>query len=108
MGSELINSLFWIIAIWWLFSRMIRKINNVQHQKVLKINEELRNAHLDNQESEDKPDEAIEVEMVEDEICGKFIEKDQSYQLYYKDKVYYFCSWDCREKYINEHIKQSE
>lgn len=39
------------------------------------------------------------IEMVTDDICGRSVPKSQAYILVKGDKKYYFCSWDCREKF---------
>ncbi|HOA81542.1 MAG TPA: hypothetical protein PKK61_10850 [Defluviitaleaceae bacterium] len=106
---EVMQGLFWIIAIWWLFSSIVRTIRFMQYQKALERSKEANNnINPIDKELDIKAEKSVEVEMVEDAVCGKLINKSKSYQLYHDDKLFYFCSWDCRQKYINEHIKQSE
>lgn len=41
-------------------------------------------------------------EMVTDPICQKMIEKDKAFRMVKDDKEYFFCSWECREAFLNE------
>ena len=41
-------------------------------------------------------------ELVKDPVCGVYCPKSSSYKLKYKDKVYHFCSPQCREKFLKE------
>ncbi|AGL01078.1 TRASH domain-containing protein [Desulfoscipio gibsoniae] len=41
-----------------------------------------------------------EIEMVTDYICGRTLPKSEAYILANDDQKHYFCSWDCREKFI--------
>ena len=52
-------------------------------------------------ESADKP-----VEMKQDPICGTYVEEVTKYRVKYYDKIYYFCSDECKQKFIEQ--KQSE
>lgn len=56
-------------------------------------------------ESTDKFPEAIEketaIDMVYDEICQVYVPKSKAYQIVEDDKTHYFCSWECRQKYID-------
>lgn len=42
----------------------------------------------------------IEKELVVDEICGKKMEKKDAYRIFKNNKEYFFCSWECREKFL--------
>ena len=42
------------------------------------------------------------VEMVRDEVCDKTVPLDKAYIVVREDKRHYFCSWECREKFINK------
>lgn len=46
------------------------------------------------------------VELVKDPICETFIERDTLYKVKYYDNYYYFCSEECREKFINQMKKR--
>lgn len=41
-------------------------------------------------------------DMVKDPICGAFVSKDQQIRVKNGDSVEYFCSYDCRDKYIKQ------
>lgn len=41
-------------------------------------------------------------ELVKDPVCGVYCAKGSSYKLKYNNKVYYFCSPQCREKFLKE------
>lgn len=40
--------------------------------------------------------------LVRDPICGVYVEKDSSFSVRNGDTVEYFCSDDCRQKYIKQ------
>lgn len=42
-------------------------------------------------------------EMVEDSCCGNLVAKSRAYSTYVQDKLHYFCSWECRQRYLSEH-----
>lgn len=52
-------------------------------------------------EKESKMPEEQEIPMVIDEICGKAVKKEEAYRMVIEGKEHYFCSWECREAYIN-------
>jgi YHS domain-containing protein len=39
-------------------------------------------------------------ELVQDKICGKYIPKVKAYITMGDNKRHYFCSWECRQRYI--------
>lgn len=43
------------------------------------------------------------VELKEDIICCSFVEETTKYKVKLYDKVYYFCSEECKNKFIEEH-----
>ena len=50
------------------------------------------------QQENDSP--IIVEEMVYDKICGRPIPRRNSYIVATDDGYHYFCSWDCREKFV--------
>jgi len=42
------------------------------------------------------------VELVKDPSCGTFVEKTTNYKVKLHDNIYYFCSEDCRQKFIEK------
>lgn len=47
------------------------------------------------------------VELVKDPICETFVQKDTPYKVKYYDNFYFFCSEECREKFIEKNKKES-
>lgn len=39
-------------------------------------------------------------EIILDPVCGKAVEKKDAYRVMRNDKEYFFCSWECREKFL--------
>ncbi len=54
----------------------------------------------DIENTELKPEAKDEIEMVIDSICGCTLPKSEAYVLVKDDIRHYFCSWDCKEKFI--------
>lgn len=42
------------------------------------------------------------VDLVKDPICETFVEKDTDYKVKLYDRIYYFCSEECRQKFIEQ------
>ncbi|NLK96824.1 MAG: YHS domain-containing protein [Epulopiscium sp.] len=106
---DILSNLLWMIAIWWMLSRMLRTVRLIQHQRLLQEKKE-NQMHFEqsDMQSNYKQQSEVPLEMVEDPVCGKFVEKHRGYQLSRGTESFYFCSWDCREKFIKEHLKQPE
>ncbi len=47
------------------------------------------------------------LEVVHDDICDTFVLKDDAYIAAIGDERHYFCSWECRQKYI-DNIKKNK
>ncbi|MBU3803578.1 MAG: hypothetical protein H9872_02305 [Candidatus Cellulosilyticum pullistercoris] len=41
-------------------------------------------------------------ERVTDVICGQEIEKEKAYRVVKGEKEYFFCSWECREAFLDK------
>ncbi|AEG59767.1 transcriptional regulator [Desulforamulus ruminis] len=41
------------------------------------------------------------IEMVQDEICNRAIPRAKAYIVVRNDQEHYFCSWECRQKFIS-------
>ena len=39
-------------------------------------------------------------EMVKDEVCGVYLPKDEALKVEIEDKVYYFCSEECKDAFL--------
>lgn len=60
----------------------------------------------DKQSIEKQSDELLNaVEMKQDSVCGSFVEDTTKYKVKLNDKIYYFCSEECKNKFIEEHTK---
>jgi YHS domain-containing protein len=58
------------------------------------------NANLENSEMADETIKQDEHLMVEDQICNNFIDRRKAYIIVRNGKEHYFCSWQCRQKFI--------
>ena len=58
------------------------------------------------QDSEKKKAEESALEMKQDPVCGTFIDETTRHKVKYYEKIYYFCSEDCKQKFIEQ--KQAE
>ncbi|HID98157.1 MAG TPA: YHS domain-containing protein [Thermodesulfobacteriaceae bacterium] len=41
-------------------------------------------------------------ELVQDPVCGVYCPKKTSHSMTWKNKIYYFCSEDCKRKFLEE------
>jgi len=39
-------------------------------------------------------------QMVRDEVCGVYLPKEEALKVVIKDKVYYFCSEECKDAFL--------
>lgn len=106
-NMEMMTNLLWIITLWLVISRTLRAVRIIQYQRKLQ-EEALADKQLNKRPLDESEKDGIQIEMVEDLICGKFVERNQAYQLSKENKTHFFCSWNCREKYIKEHLEQPE
>lgn len=53
----------------------------------------------------DSNEEVKAVEMKKDTICGSYVEETTKYKVKLHDKIYYFCSEECKNKFIDENTK---
>lgn len=54
----------------------------------------------DKDEAKTKERKIATGEMVKDPVCGSYVEVDSSIKVRDGKKVYHFCSYDCRQKYL--------
>ena len=60
----------------------------------------------DKKSIEKQSDELVNaVEMKQVSVCGSFVEDNTKYKVKLNDKIYYFCSEECKNKFIEEHTK---
>lgn len=53
-------------------------------------------------ESKIKEKKIASGEMVKDPVCGTYVEVDSSIKVRDGSKVHHFCSYECRQKYLEE------
>lgn len=64
-------------------------------------NDILKKRREEAKQAKEETDSKIEAgEMVQDPECGTYVAVDSSISVRNGDKVYYFCSYDCRDKFL--------
>ncbi|PHV71728.1 hypothetical protein CS063_03990 [Sporanaerobium hydrogeniformans] len=104
---ELVLNIFVVIMLVSLFN-LIRYMLKIR--KILKMNKDnpniqgisIINGEIKVIEKIPTPSE-ITRELVVDPICGKEIEKTDAYRVMREGKEHFFCSWECRERFVKEH-----
>lgn len=105
----IINNLFVIIFIWGLFNftmyvvkvrKAMRKHKDNPNVKGIKIvNGQVHVIEDDKNIFEAEIKEEVK-EMVTDPVCHAQVERSQAYHVISEGQSQYFCSWDCREKFL--------
>ena len=47
-------------------------------------------------------------EMVQDPVCGTYVDRDSAITVKNGDRILYFCSYECRKKYLEMQDKQEK
>ncbi len=89
---EIINSILNFVLIYLIVSGILNFFAFTRARKAVE--------HANKEHLELKPELKDEVEMVRDNICGRTLPKSEAYILAKDGIRHYFCSWDCREKFI--------
>ena len=55
-----------------------------------------------NKDKEEKKSEVIKGELVKDPVCGIFLPKNQAIKLKHKGGTFYFCSENCKTKFLED------
>ncbi len=95
--SRVIFILFLICTIYWLGKSIIRDLLSLKSRKRSTT-------------SEKKPSISslpVTDELVQDPVCGVYCPKKSAFTAIYKGKVYYFCSEECRQKFIAQNISSA-
>lgn len=100
---EMVNSLLRITMIILLFRAIFTIITSINVSKKMKqtqqntamINEQLA------EQNKKQQDELLD-RLVQDDYCGKTIEKEKAYIIRSGGHLRHFCSWECRQKFIQE------
>lgn len=89
-----------VIKVITSFIKMLGKTAaNNEQKKYTRTEYQKGTNHSTTQGTENKP----VIQMVKDELCGAHIQKEKAYIVVDNDtKTHYFCSLDCRQKYINK------
>lgn len=99
--------LMWMVVLWMMVQHILKKVG------LLRTNTPKDNGHRPDK-TEEKRNLAEEirthresiVDMVEVECCKVYMPEDQAYLIIDgPGKTHYFCSWECREKYLLEHSR---
>lgn len=59
-------------------------------------------------EVEDKKELEKAVEMKQDPVCGSYVEESTKYKVKYYDKIFYFCSEECKNKFIEQKKNENQ
>lgn len=59
-----------------------------------------------NKSVENKEETVKAVEMKKDSVCGSYVEETTKYKVKLYDKIYYFCSEECKNKFIEENTNK--
>lgn len=91
--------ILWIFVIFMVINNIVNLFKRTaQYNKSVS---EDNNITRENKEiNEEKVQIYEEIEMVLDPCCNTYIAKNKAYQLATDDNIHYFCSWDCRQKFI--------
>lgn len=73
--------------------------DNPNIQGITIINGEVR--VIEKHNNQEHVVENVAKELVNDPICGLAIDKKDAYRVLKEDKEHFFCSWECREKFLN-------
>ncbi len=98
---ELVMGLFRFFYIILLIRMVLNIFLNIKRRAMLRDHIEAAQRTLAEGEEAEEPKQRV-ITMVEDKICGNRIQKEKAYIINKNDEDHYFCSWDCREKFINE------
>ncbi|WP_069997438.1 YHS domain-containing protein [Cellulosilyticum sp. I15G10I2] len=111
MVVDFILNMFLVIILVSLFNLVryilkIRKImkmhkDNPNIQGISIINGEIKVIEKEGHGGTAK--EKVAEEFVQDPICGASLEKKEAYRILKDGKEHFFCSWECREKFLKEH-----
>ena len=104
-----ISNIFTVVFLWGLFTFVmyILRIRKIMRQ--YKDNPNIRGIQIINGQVHviEKEDHIVDAEikeeskdMVYDPVCHAEIEKTSAYRMVKNDTDYYFCSWECRDKFL--------
>lgn len=103
---DIVLNLFLVMMLFSLFN-LVRYMFKIR--KIIKMNKDnpnikgisIVNGEVKVIENEAFPPvQVVAKELVKDPECGKEIEKKEAYRIFKNGKEYFFCSWECREKFL--------
>ncbi len=92
--ARLLRYLFWIVIVSWtvsLLRRIVRQMNAGQTPR--------SDPYMD------VPNNAVNQKLVRDPVCGMHIAEGLALPLKQGNETVFFCSAECRDKYVKEHGK---
>jgi len=69
------------------------------------MNDNKKKAEKEAQEKKKRVDSG---EMVQDPVCGTYVDKESAITVRNGDKTIHFCSYECRQKYIDNVTEQKK
>lgn len=63
------------------------------------VNDKKKKAEVRHKQEEAQAREGI---LVKDPICGTYVSKESEIRVKEGDKVHFFCSYECRDKYLDK------
>jgi len=107
---DMLNSLLRIAMIFLLFRAIFSIASGISMSKKMKRAQQ--NSDKINQalaEQRGRQQNELLNQMVRDDYCGKLVEKSKAYIIRSDDNLHHFCSWECRQNYIQEtaHVQEA-
>ena len=100
---DMLNSLLRITMIVLLFRAVISIVNSVIISKRMKkVQTESADINLALEQQKRQLENELLYQLVQDDYCGKMRETRKAYILRMNDQSHHFCSWECRQKFIQE------
>lgn len=96
--------ILWIFIIFMVINNIANLFKrSIKHSKSINKDNDISRGNKEVNEEEIQKYE--EIEMVMDSCCNMYIAKNKAYQLATDNNIHYFCSWDCRQKFIEDNKK---
>ena len=111
MMLSFIGNVFTVMFLWGLFTFTMYAIRVRKTLRKYKDNPDIKGVQIVNGQVHviEKDQVIIDAEikeetkdMVYDSICNEEIEKSSAYHIIRDGVSHYFCSWECREKFLEE------
>jgi len=88
--GRLLRYLFWVAVISWSVAILRRFVN------------QMGNGGAQSKREMDVPSDAVAQKLVRDPVCGMHVAEGLALPLKQGNQTLFFCSADCREKYLSE------